>query len=154
MPEDRITIYRICVDFWPSMCCEPRNHMTLSEQIKQFSTVLQAHASDWMWEKKLVFALFDYTTTINSVTPWNIQEQCGKCCRFQEKPKKLGRSILCSVNVAVHSCNAYVLSCYCRMTMTVYYLVHYEQLSLESYEYIDCGANTTVPHSMQPPPPW
>lgn len=101
-----------------------------------------------------VFALFDYTTTINSVTPWNIQEQCGKCCRFQEKPKKLGRSILCSVNVAVHSCNAYVLSCYCRMTMTVYYLVHYEQLSLESYEYIDCGANTTVPHSMQPPPPW
>ncbi|TKS92315.1 BRCA1 gene 1 protein [Collichthys lucidus] len=47
----------------------------------------------------------------------------------------------------------HILYLHLQMTMTVYYLVHYEQLSLESYEYIDCGANTTVPHSMQPPPP-
>lgn len=44
--------------------------------------------------------------------------------------------------------------CPCRMSMTVYYLAHYEQLSLETYEYIDCGANSTIPHSVQPPPPW
>lgn len=47
----------------------------------------------------------------------------------------------------------HILYLHLQMSMTVYYLVHYEQLSLESYEYIDCGANTTVPHSMQPPPP-
>ncbi|KAM9843041.1 transmembrane protein 106B-like [Aulostomus maculatus] len=40
-----------------------------------------------------------------------------------------------------------------QMAMTVFYLAHYEQLSLETYEYIDCGANSTIPHSVLPPPP-
>lgn len=39
------------------------------------------------------------------------------------------------------------------ISMTVYYLVHYEQLSLDTYEYIDCGANNTIPHSVLPVPP-
>ena len=30
--------------------------------------------------------------------------------------------------------------------MTVYYLAHYEQLSLETFQYLDCGANRTTPH--------
>ncbi|XP_071750826.2 transmembrane protein 106B-like [Centroberyx gerrardi] len=37
-----------------------------------------------------------------------------------------------------------------QMAMTVYYLAHYEQLSLDTYEFIDCGTNTTVPHSVHP----
>ncbi|KAM3863783.1 transmembrane protein 106A-like [Diretmus argenteus] len=40
-----------------------------------------------------------------------------------------------------------------QMAVTVYYLVHYEQLSLDTYEFIDCGTNTTVPHSVNPSPP-
>ncbi|XP_070704015.1 transmembrane protein 106A-like [Pempheris klunzingeri] len=47
----------------------------------------------------------------------------------------------------------HILYLHLQMSMTVYYLVHYEQLSLETYEYIDCGANSTIPHSVQPPPP-
>ncbi|XP_056143863.1 transmembrane protein 106B-like isoform X2 [Lampris incognitus] len=35
-----------------------------------------------------------------------------------------------------------------QIAMTVFYLAHFEQLSLETYEYIDCGTNTTVPHSL------
>lgn len=47
----------------------------------------------------------------------------------------------------------HILYLHLQMSMTVYYLAHYEQLSLETYEYIDCGANTTIPHSVQPLPP-
>lgn len=39
-----------------------------------------------------------------------------------------------------------------QMSMTVFYLAHYEQLSLETYEYIDCGDNSTVSHKVLPPP--
>uniref|UniRef100_A0A668ARL8 Transmembrane protein 106A n=1 Tax=Myripristis murdjan TaxID=586833 RepID=A0A668ARL8_9TELE len=39
------------------------------------------------------------------------------------------------------------------MSMTVYYLAHYEQLSLDTYEFIDCGSNTTTPHSVHLSPP-
>ncbi|KAA8585754.1 transmembrane protein 106A [Etheostoma spectabile] len=47
----------------------------------------------------------------------------------------------------------HILYLHLQMSLTVYYLAHYEQLSLETYEYIDCGANSTIPHSVQPPPP-
>ncbi|XP_023278592.1 transmembrane protein 106B-like isoform X1 [Seriola lalandi dorsalis] len=47
----------------------------------------------------------------------------------------------------------HILYVHLQMSMTVYYLAHYEQLSLETYEYIDCGANSTIPHHVQPPPP-
>ncbi|XP_070961797.1 transmembrane protein 106B-like isoform X3 [Oncorhynchus clarkii lewisi] len=33
-----------------------------------------------------------------------------------------------------------------QMTMNVSYLAHSEQLSKDTFEYIDCGANTTIPH--------
>ncbi|KAL2101488.1 hypothetical protein ACEWY4_003249 [Coilia grayii] len=33
-----------------------------------------------------------------------------------------------------------------QLSMTVYYLAHYEQLSLETFEYLDCAANSTIPH--------
>ncbi|XP_029294262.1 transmembrane protein 106A-like isoform X3 [Cottoperca gobio] len=46
-----------------------------------------------------------------------------------------------------------ILYLHLQMSMTVYYLAHYEQLSLETYEYIDCGANSTVSHSLQPTAP-
>ncbi|KAL0992921.1 hypothetical protein UPYG_G00100970 [Umbra pygmaea] len=39
-----------------------------------------------------------------------------------------------------------------QMSMTVYYMAHFEQLSLDTFEYIDCGANTTTPHSINPAP--
>lgn len=48
--------------------------------------------------------------------------------------------------------HVHILYLHLQMSMTVYYLAHYEQLSLETYEYIDCGANSTIPHSVQPPP--
>ncbi|XP_026212262.1 transmembrane protein 106B-like [Anabas testudineus] len=51
------------------------------------------------------------------------------------------------------SINVHILYVHLQMSMTVYYMAHYEQLSLETYEYIDCGTNSTIAHSMQPPPP-
>ncbi|CAN9508753.1 unnamed protein product [Ophioblennius macclurei] len=33
-----------------------------------------------------------------------------------------------------------------QMTMNISYLAHSEQLSLETFEYIDCGSNSTAPH--------
>ncbi|KAM3598338.1 uncharacterized protein V6R79_016916 [Siganus canaliculatus] len=47
----------------------------------------------------------------------------------------------------------HILYLHLQMSMTVYYLAHYEQLSLEAYEYVDCGANSTTPHSVLPAPP-
>ncbi|KAM3859609.1 transmembrane protein 106A [Diretmus argenteus] len=36
-----------------------------------------------------------------------------------------------------------------QMTMNISYLSHNEQLSLDTFEYIDCGANSTVPHPVK-----
>lgn len=33
-----------------------------------------------------------------------------------------------------------------RMTMNISYLSHTEQVSLDTFEYIDCGTNSTIPH--------
>lgn len=33
-----------------------------------------------------------------------------------------------------------------RMTMNVSYLSHTEQLSVDAFEYVDCGTNSTIPH--------
>ncbi|XP_076154494.1 transmembrane protein 106A [Alosa pseudoharengus] len=33
-----------------------------------------------------------------------------------------------------------------QMTMKVFYLGHSEQLSIDTFQYIDCGTNSTVPH--------
>ncbi|CAG06533.1 unnamed protein product [Tetraodon nigroviridis] len=33
-----------------------------------------------------------------------------------------------------------------QMTMNVSYLAHMEQLSVDTYEYVDCGTNSTIPH--------
>lgn len=36
-----------------------------------------------------------------------------------------------------------------RMTINVSYLAHTEQVSVETYEYIDCGSNSTIPHPVK-----
>lgn len=36
-----------------------------------------------------------------------------------------------------------------QITLNISYLAHTEQLSLETYEYIDCGNNSTVPHPVR-----
>ncbi|XP_028310984.1 transmembrane protein 106B-like [Gouania willdenowi] len=47
--------------------------------------------------------------------------------------------------------SVHIVYLHLQISMKVFYLTHYEQLSLETYEYIDCGANTTTPHSVLPP---
>ncbi|KAJ7987719.1 hypothetical protein DPEC_G00329410 [Dallia pectoralis] len=46
-----------------------------------------------------------------------------------------------STSIMIHT-----LFLHLQMTMNVSYLAHTEQLSKDTYEYIDCGANTTIPH--------
>lgn len=40
-----------------------------------------------------------------------------------------------------------------RGTLTCTYLSHSEQLVFQSYEYVDCRGNMSVPHSLAPHPP-
>lgn len=39
--------------------------------------------------------------------------------------------------------------CPLRMTMNVSYLSHMEQLTVNAFEYIDCGSNSTTPHPVR-----
>ncbi|MBN3308732.1 transmembrane protein 106A isoform X2 [Amia ocellicauda] len=48
--------------------------------------------------------------------------------------------------------NIHTLFLHLQMTMNASYLAHSEQLSLETYEYIDCGTNTTTPRKFDPSP--
>lgn len=36
-----------------------------------------------------------------------------------------------------------------RMTMNISYLSHVEQVSLDTFEYVDCGRNSTIPHPVR-----
>ncbi|KAM7381235.1 hypothetical protein PAMA_012197 [Pampus argenteus] len=36
-----------------------------------------------------------------------------------------------------------------QMTMNISYLAHTEQVSLNTFEYIDCGTNSTIPHPVR-----
>lgn len=44
------------------------------------------------------------------------------------------------------SIKIHTLYLHLQMTMNVSYLAHSEQVSADTFEYIDCGANTTIPH--------
>lgn len=44
------------------------------------------------------------------------------------------------------SCLYYMMSVFLRMTVTTVYFGHAEQVSQESYLYVDCGSNTTSPN--------
>lgn len=45
--------------------------------------------------------------------------------------------------------NIHTLFLELQMTMNISYLSHTEQLSLDTFEYIDCGTNTTTPHPVR-----
>ncbi|KAK2832802.1 hypothetical protein Q5P01_016691 [Channa striata] len=47
----------------------------------------------------------------------------------------------------------HILYVHLQISMAVYYLAHNEQLSLEAYEYIDCGSNSTKAHNLHPQAP-
>uniref|UniRef100_A0A3B4Z2E4 Transmembrane protein 106A n=1 Tax=Stegastes partitus TaxID=144197 RepID=A0A3B4Z2E4_9TELE len=54
------------------------------------------------------------------------------------------RSTYCkSKNIKIHTLFLVL------MTMNISYLSHTEQLSLDTYEYVDCGANSTSPHPVR-----
>ncbi|KAI1896552.1 hypothetical protein AGOR_G00095950 [Albula goreensis] len=48
-----------------------------------------------------------------------------------------------SASIRIHT-----LFLHLQMTMKVNYLAHSEQLSMDTFEYIDCGSNSTVPHNI------
>ncbi|XP_008295633.1 transmembrane protein 106A [Stegastes partitus] len=59
--------------------------------------------------------------------------------------KDKGLNTYCkSKNIKIHT-----LFLVLQMTMNISYLSHTEQLSLDTYEYVDCGANSTSPHPVR-----
>lgn len=71
------------------------------------------------------------TKTLSFVLPVKLNNETSKYC---ENPA-----------ITVH-----YLYLHIQMSMTVQYLLHSEQLSVEAYEYIDCGKNSTTPHNVVP----
>ncbi|XP_076015534.1 transmembrane protein 106A-like [Genypterus blacodes] len=51
------------------------------------------------------------------------------------------------------SIKVHIMFLHIQMMMTVHHITHSEQLSQETYEFIDCGGNMTVPHRGYPLPP-
>lgn len=93
------------------------------------------------------------TVTIHSVTSI---EPLSTATYFFQIPINLtdtGLNNYCrSTTTPVH-----ILFLRLQMSMSVHYLAYVEQLFLDTYEYIDCGTNTTTPHAAQTSqtfPPW
>ncbi|KAI1884173.1 hypothetical protein AGOR_G00223710 [Albula goreensis] len=82
------------------------------------------------------------TAAIQNVT--TVQPRSAKAYTY-EIPIEIsdeGLNAYCkSTSIRIHT-----LFLHLQMTMKVYYLSHSEQLSLDTFEYIDCGTNTTIPH--------
>lgn len=78
---------------------------------------------------------------------WWKKEQDYCCCCFSNSqsqkfpPRKLIRFF-------------FLFFCCCRMSLTIYYLAHDEQISQDAYKFINCGANSTAPHQTRLAAQW
>lgn len=80
-----------------------------------------------------------------------------KVCNMSSIPSRSTKSYLVQSDLSItdkglvsycqsSSIKIHTLFLQLQMTMNISYLSHSEQLSLETFEYIDCGTNSTVPH--------
>nr|XP_046272272.1 transmembrane protein 106B-like isoform X2 [Scatophagus argus] len=102
----------------------------------------------------LTLQALNYDTLVGRVTISNVTSVKP----LSVKMYSFVMSILVTDRGISHYCKevfspVHLLYLHLQMSVTIHYLVHYEQLSLETFEFIDCGANRTISHSVQPPPP-
>lgn len=83
-------------------------------------------------------------TKISNMTSIPSRSQKSHTIPIQLLIADIGLNAYCkSSSVKIHT-----LFVSLQMTMNISYLSHTEQLSLDTYEYIDCGSNSTIPHPM------
>ncbi|XP_072313035.1 transmembrane protein 106A [Eucyclogobius newberryi] len=80
-------------------------------------------------------------TTLKNVSLINSQSQKSYKVQTNLSIKDPGLNTYCKTSFRIHT--IFVIL---QMTLNISYLSHMEQLSLETFEYVDCGTNSTVPH--------
>lgn len=80
-------------------------------------------------------------TTIKNTSLVNSQSQKSYKIVTNLTIKDPGLYTYCTTTFRIHTIFVAL-----QMTLNISYLSHIEQLSLDTYEYVDCGTNSTVPH--------
>ncbi|XP_061563782.1 transmembrane protein 106A [Cololabis saira] len=84
-------------------------------------------------------------TRITNMTALEPRSQRSYTIHLDLSLKDSGLETYCkSTTIKIHT-----LFLELQMTMNISYLSHIEQLSLDTFEYIDCGTNSTVPHPVR-----
>ncbi|KAK7919364.1 hypothetical protein WMY93_010648 [Mugilogobius chulae] len=79
-------------------------------------------------------------TTLKNTSLINSQSQKSYKVLTNLSIKDPGLNTYCKTSFRIHTIFVAL-----QMTLNISYLSHMEQLSLETYEYVDCGTNSTVP---------
>lgn len=80
-------------------------------------------------------------TTLKNTTLVNSQSQKSYTIVTDLIIKDPGLNTYCKTSFRIHT-----IFLALQMTLNISYLSHIEQLSLDTYEYVDCGTNSTAPH--------
>ncbi|XP_020773936.1 transmembrane protein 106A [Boleophthalmus pectinirostris] len=91
--------------------------------------------------KGLILDTIVGNTTLKNSTLINSQSQKSYKILTNLSIKDPGLNTYCKTSFRIHTIFVAL-----QMTLNISYLSHMEQLSLETYEYVDCGTNSTVPH--------
>ncbi|XP_033840753.1 transmembrane protein 106A [Periophthalmus magnuspinnatus] len=90
--------------------------------------------------KGLILDTIVGNTTLKNSTIINSQSQKSFKILTNLSIKDPGLNTYCKTSFRIHTIFVAL-----QMTLNISYLSHMEQLSLETYEYVDCGTNSTVP---------
>lgn len=91
--------------------------------------------------KGLILDTIVGNTTIKDTSLVNSQSQTSYKIVTNLTIKDPGLNTYCKTSFRIHT-----IFLALQITLNISYLSHIEQLSLETYEYVDCGTNSTVPH--------
>ncbi|XP_068439438.1 transmembrane protein 106A [Clinocottus analis] len=90
----------------------------------------------------LVSKVVTGTTKITNMTAIQSRSQKSYTIEIDLPIVDKGLNVYCkSSSIHIHT-----LFLELQMTMNISYLSHMEQVSLDTFEYIDCGTNSTIPH--------
>ncbi|XP_034415003.1 transmembrane protein 106A [Cyclopterus lumpus] len=90
----------------------------------------------------LVSKVVTGTTKITNMTAIQSRSQKSYTVQIDLPIVDKGLNVYCkSSTIKIHT-----LFLELQMTMNISYLSHTEQVSLDTFEYIDCGTNSTIPH--------
>lgn len=84
-------------------------------------------------------------TKISNMTAVKPRSQKSYTIKIDLSLKDKGLNSYCKSN----SIKIHTLFLELQMTLNISYILHTEQVSLDTFEYIDCGSNSTIPHPVR-----